>query len=1165
MTHITLGDLLRRHRLEASLTQKELANLVGYDHTGISRFERSTDRSPQPDFIERFIEALHLPAEEAQQVWNAYRGETSVSAGLLEPTFCQDWGEAPDVSTFYGRYDDLVTLTHWLADEKCRLIVLLGMGGIGKTALATKLARQSADKFKYVLWRSLRNAPPLRELLTECIQFLSDQQETGLLERTDKAITRLIHYLAAQRSLLVLDNAEAILQEGQAGHYRPGYGDYGQLFQRLGESEHKSCIIVTSREKPREVGQLEGEDVLVRSHLLAGLQMEEGRQILAGKRLTGSDEAWGTLVQHYSGNPLALNIVAEMIREVYAGDIDDFLVDEAIIFGRIGDVLGEQFARLSALEQSLMYWLAIEREPVSREVLHGNLVGSVSNRDLIVALRSLRRRSLIEQIGAEFTLQNVVMEYVTDRLIERMCEEISTQQISLFDSHALVKAQVKTYVRNSQVRLLLRPVVERLQAIFTKEELEERLKYILAFSREKHAFKPSYLGGNEINLLCHFGWKLSSFDFSHLMIRQAYLQGMELQDVNFTNSNLADSVFTETFALILTVAFSPDDKLLAIGTTEGEIIVRQADHECRTICGMLGHTGWVQSVVFSPNGKIIASGGNDQTVRLWNAETGQEIDILNGHMDRVRFVVFSPNGQLIASGSDDRTIRVWDINSGRCLNTLTGHPGQIRSIAFSPDGYFVAGGSNEEIWLWDVETGHHLKTLHEQDGWVRTVAFHPAGGILAANAGNAIKLWDQNSGECLKALNGHQDTIVSIVYSPNGRILASGSRDGTVRLWEVGSGQCLRVLQEHASWIEAVNFSSDGQMIASCSESNLSLWEVETGECIQTIQGYTNSIWSVTFDPIGYKIVTSSDDNTVRLWDAVSGQCLKTMHGHTSWVWWVTFSSDGHKLASCSHDKTLRIWDPETGECLKAFEVGSRWFGAIAFSPDNQTIVTSCDDRAIRIWDINTEKSIRTFRGHSNWIRAVTFSPDGCLVASGGDETIRLWNVNLEESILILTGHTKQVTFVNFSPDGKTIASASLDHTIRLWDVETGKCCRVFRGHNNSVRSVAFSPDGKTLASGSSDHTVRLWNIITGETTKILYGHGGWVRSVAFSPNGEKLVTGGSRDGRIRVWNLATGKVIKILQADRPYERMNITGATGLTEAQRASLIALGAIDEERS
>jgi hypothetical protein len=207
-------------------------------------------------------------------VWDAYRHETGVSTSPPESTRRQDWGEAPDVSAFYGRYDDLVTLTRWLDDDHCRLIALLGMGGIGKTALATKLARQTAGKFDYVIWRSLRNAPPpVRELLTECIQFLSDQQEIDLPERTDKAITRLIHYLTTQRCLVVLDNAEAILQEGQAGHYRPDYEDYGQLLQRLGESEHQSCVIVTSREKPREVGQLEGEAAPIRSHPLTGLKI----------------------------------------------------------------------------------------------------------------------------------------------------------------------------------------------------------------------------------------------------------------------------------------------------------------------------------------------------------------------------------------------------------------------------------------------------------------------------------------------------------------------------------------------------------------------------------------------------------------------------------------------------------------------------------------------------------------------------------------------------------------------------------------------------------------------------------------------------------------------------------------------------------------------------
>jgi transcriptional regulator with XRE-family HTH domain len=561
-TTIKIGDLLRRHRLEAGLTQKQLATEIDYHDSLVSRIERG-EQQPTEDYVARFITVMQLSEEQTREIWAVY-GQTR--GGLPTPLAGiqrhQDWGESPDVSIFYGRYDELVRLTQWLVNDRCRLVAILGMGGIGKTALATKLAKQTTEQFDYIIWRSLRNAPPLPEILAETIQFLSDQQEFDFSPDIEKRITRFITYLAKQRCLVVLDNAEAILQTDQAGHYRDGYVEYSRLFQRVGESEHQSCLIVTSREKPREIGQLESDEGPVRGYQLVGLNLEEGRQILVGKGLVGSEEAWATLTSHYSGNPLALSLVAEMIREVYARDIDGFLAEGEIIFGRIGDVIGDQFARLSALEQSLMYWLAIEREPVSREMLLDNLVEPVSKRDLMVALRSLRRRSLIEQSSFEFTLQNVVMEYVTDRLVDRVCHDITTETISLFQSHALIKAQAKDYIRASQIRLILACIGNRLGATFDIESIEDKLMQILATLREAQPRQPGYAGGNAINLLCHLERDVSGFDFSHLAIWQAYLQGVNLLEVNFAHADMAKSVFTRTFGIVASIAFSPNGTLL---------------------------------------------------------------------------------------------------------------------------------------------------------------------------------------------------------------------------------------------------------------------------------------------------------------------------------------------------------------------------------------------------------------------------------------------------------------------------------------------------------------------------------------------------------------------------------------------------------------------------
>ncbi len=401
----------------------------------------------------------------------------------------EDWGEAPDVQTFYGRQDELATLAQWITADRCRLVSLLGIGGMGKTTLATKVARTHAADFAYVVWRSLRNAPPLNDLLGQCIVFLSDQRETDLPDESGQRISILLRYLQQQRCLLILDNAETILRGGdQAGRYREGYEGYGDLILRVGEAQHQSLLIVTSREKPREFARLEGTASPVRSLQLAGVGQDDGKAILHDKGLEGSDHDWAELVRIYSGNPLALKLTAESIREIFAGEIAEFLSEGGVLLGDVLQILAQQFDRLAPLEQELMYWLAIEREPVTTDELRTSLVAPVGKRDFLEALGDLRRRSLVEQSPAGLTLQNVVMEYVTDRLVEQVTEEILSGAIKMLNTHALMKAQAKEYVRNSQVRLILAEVLTRLeQRLGSKAAVTARLTQVLALLREGSA------------------------------------------------------------------------------------------------------------------------------------------------------------------------------------------------------------------------------------------------------------------------------------------------------------------------------------------------------------------------------------------------------------------------------------------------------------------------------------------------------------------------------------------------------------------------------------------------------------------------------------------------------------------------------------------------------
>jgi hypothetical protein len=411
--------------------------------------------------------------------------------------------------------------------DNCRLVVLLGMGGIGKTALAAKLAQMLQSGFEYVIWRSLRNAPPPEEILAELIQFLSNQQETNLPTNLDGRILRLLNYLRSSRCLLVLDNAESILQAGDSlrdsyansngvasltrtGRYQDGYQGYGQLLKCVGETHHNSAVVLTTREKPQGITELEGETLPVRCLQLKGLPEAEGRKIFSAKGyFTGSENEWNSVISHYAGNPLALKIVASAVRDYFDSNLSNFLDilnKGTFIFDDIRDLLERQFQRLSQLEQEIMYWLAINREPVSFEELQEDFVSPISASELLQALASLQGRSFIEKNNARFTQQPVVMEYTINQLIERIFEEIQGVKVEspkqpanlqLLRSHALIKAQAKDYIRDTQIRLILQPLIDRLIASLREPKTIERcLAQILDMLRGKSPQQTGYVGGN---------------------------------------------------------------------------------------------------------------------------------------------------------------------------------------------------------------------------------------------------------------------------------------------------------------------------------------------------------------------------------------------------------------------------------------------------------------------------------------------------------------------------------------------------------------------------------------------------------------------------------------------------------------------------------------------
>ena len=492
--------------------------------------------------------------------------------------------EALDVSRFTGREVEVAELSQWIVPERCRLVALVGLGGIGKSMLASYLGNRLAPQFEAVLWRSVRDAPECSDLVADCITFFSETPPAAFPASLEQRITQLLSRLQARRCLLVLDNLETLLESGdREGTYLPGYEGYGRLIGRLAESAHQSCVLLTSREKPKEIEPLEGVRSPVRSLRLVGVDEQAARDLLSDKELSGTSLAWQGLVTTYAGNPLALKIVAQAVSDLFGGDLDRFLQEGELIFNGIRPVLRE--------------WTEL---PALAQVLHPRALRA----QVLEALEALRRRSLLERgQQASFSLQSVVMEYLTDVLGERLAEEIVLGDPQQLRRYSLEQAQAKDYVREIQVRLLVHPLIERLRSELGSDALvEEHLLGLLAQFRAEDEALQGYGPANVISLLKELRGQLRGLNLSRLAIRGAYLQGVEMQDASLVGARLDEVVFTEAVDALHSVAVSPDGRYIAAGSNSGQVRAWREEGRVAYLT-MRGHSDRVGAIAFSPDGE----------------------------------------------------------------------------------------------------------------------------------------------------------------------------------------------------------------------------------------------------------------------------------------------------------------------------------------------------------------------------------------------------------------------------------------------------------------------------------------------------------------------------------------------------------------------------------
>jgi eukaryotic-like serine/threonine-protein kinase len=555
-----------------------------------------------------------------------------------------------------------------------------------------------------------------------------------------------------------------------------------------------------------------------------------------------------------------------------------------------------------------------------------------------------------------------------------------------------------------------------------------------------------------------------------------------------------------------------------------------------------GHQDTISSISFSSDGVRFASSCLDEKVNIWSLKEGRLLTTFTEHEAPVKSVCFAPDGQTVASASSDGMIKFWKSESAKEIASIQGQVEGINQIAFSPDGSFIAAASeNHSIMLWDARTHKELAKLAGHSMPVTCISFTPDGKQLVsggkdANGRGELRLWNLDDVSVPIDLDkGNHGEVHSLQFSPDGNKVVSASGEightGEVSLWSVNTGTKLFTLKTDSSTVLSLAFSRDGQRIVTASDDgSIKVWSALNQQLLGIFKGHDQEVTAVQFSPDASLIISGSADQSIKIWNPKCNQHVDDMVGHTNRGNTVAISPNGKHIASGGQDHQVILWNEDKTKQMTLMG-HTKPVNSVQFSPDSKFIVSASNDHSVKVWDVMSGNCLMSLDEHTGPVHSARFSPDGMWIASGGsDAVIRIWDATSGKLHHQFEKARGEIHSLSFSHCGHRLASGCGDSMVRVWDVATGKEILQLQGHSNRVNTVEFSPDGNTLASGSSDSKIIVWDAIKGEPNLILISHTREVNALVFSPDGKRIASG-CCGGKIKIWDAADGQAILTINA----------------------------------